>query len=89
MNLRREFRDGGVDHVEYVIAFSPPFDFWVWLGTATDVERDELARHPGLNDRVQRLADRRGLATLFEGVTVESKETVDREYEGHWFYRLR
>jgi hypothetical protein len=87
--LRREFRDQGVDHVEYVPAFSAPFDVWVWLGTATDAERDALAADRALDDRVRRAADGCGLAELVTGTTVESKQTVDREYDGQWFYRLR
>ena len=87
--LLRDFRDVGVDHVEYVVAFSAPFEFWVWLGTATDAERDSLAKDPALTGRVRPIAERYGVATLLEGVTFESKETVDREYEGQWFYRLR
>ena len=88
-DLLREFQDAGVDHVEYVVGFIAPFDFWVWLGTATDTERDSLARRSDLSDRVRAAAERRDLATTFEGVTIESKETLDREYEGSWFHRLR
>jgi hypothetical protein len=88
-DLRLGFRDVGVDHVEYVVAFIPPFEFSVWLGTSTDAERDSLSRAPDLSHRVQAAAEGRDLGTLFEGVAVESKETLDREYEGSWFYRLR
>ena len=87
--LLREFRSEGVVRVEWVIAFTEPFDFWVWLGTTTDAEREELASLDTLEDRIRRRAERRHLAPLFEGVSVESQETVDREYEGSWFYRLR
>ena len=88
-DLLRDLRDVGIDHVEYVVAFSAPFDFSVWLGTATDATRDSLASDPALNDRVRRLADEHGLAAALGDVIVESKETLDREYEGQWFYRLR
>jgi hypothetical protein len=88
-NLRREFRNEGVHHIEYVVAFTSPYQFWAWLGTSTDAERDQLANDPTLTDRVRRLAEKRGLGALLEGVSVESQETVDREYEGSWFYRLR
>ncbi|TCC47895.1 hypothetical protein E0H75_24470 [Kribbella capetownensis] len=87
--LQREFRKQGVDHVEYVLAFSAPFDVWVWLGTATDAERDTLAADRALDDRVRAAADRCGLAEIVRGTAVESNETVDREYDGQWFYRLR
>ncbi|MDR7254019.1 hypothetical protein J2X46_003009 [Nocardioides sp. BE266] len=78
-----------MDHVEYVVAFSEPFDFWVWLGTTTDSEREALGGQPDLDERIRRLAEKRGLGDRYEGVTVESQETVDRDYAGHWFYRLR
>jgi hypothetical protein len=87
--LLREFREHGVSRVEWVIAFSPPFDFRAWLATSTDADRDALAADPDLDGRVRRLTEKAGLADLFQGTTVESQETVDREYEGSWFYRLR
>ena len=76
-------------HVEWVIAFMEPFDFWVWLGTVSDEQRDQLAAQESLEQRIRRRAEKRGLADLYEGVTVESQETVDRNFEGRWFYRLR
>lgn len=78
-----------VVRVEYVTAFSEPFPFWVWLGTTTDVERDELARDSSAGGRVAEVAGRFGFDALCEGFTVESQETVDRDYAGNWFYRLR
>ena len=88
-DLRREFRDDGVEHVEYVVDAVPPYRFWAWLGTATDAQRDRLAADPALQVRVSRLADQRGAAPLLRGVTVKSGETVDRDYAGRWFYRLK
>lgn len=78
-----------VARVEYVVGFDVPFRFWVWLGTGSDGERDRLASWPGLAAEVSELARASGLGLLYRGVTVESQETVDREYEGSWFYRLR
>jgi hypothetical protein len=85
----RAFSAQGVVRVEYVIAFSPPFEFWVWLGTTSDSERDALSADPTVDERLRGLARHRGMSELYEGFTVESQETVDREYEGNWFYRLR
>jgi hypothetical protein len=59
----------------------------VWLGTLTDAERDALAAEPDLASTTRVLVERSGL--FFRGVSVESQETVDRDYEGSWFYRLR
>jgi hypothetical protein len=78
-----------VVHVEWVVAFSAPFEFWVWLRTTTDAQRQQLAAQGTLEERIRRRAEKRGLALLYEGFTVESQETVDREFKGIWFYRLR
>ncbi|MCX6407913.1 MAG: hypothetical protein NTV28_13420 [Propionibacteriales bacterium] len=75
--------------VGQVIAFAPPFEFWIWLGTATDQERDVLRSEDGLYERVRRIAEKDGLERLLKGVHVESQETVDREYEGSWSHAMR
>lgn len=87
--LRREFARDGVAHVEYVIAFSDPFDFWVWLGTRSDRDRDILATEPTAGERIRALASAHEVGELYEGFSVESQQTIDREYQGSWFYRLR
>ncbi len=87
--MLKRFRADGVDHVEFVVGFVEPFNFWVWLGTDTDSLRDDLTSSPDLLTRVENLAERQGLATLLEGVSVESQQTLDRESAGSWFYRLR
>lgn len=81
--------DKGVVRVEHVVAFSPPFDYWLWLGTDTDDERDRLKNDPVVVGLLRDLTRRHGPNATFEGFTVESQQTVDREYEGSWFYRLR
>ena len=35
-SLQRKFRADGVGRVEFVIAFSEPFTFWLWLGTGME-----------------------------------------------------
>ena len=40
------FAGHGVDRVEYVAALPDP-EVWVWLGTATDMQRDALGREGG------------------------------------------
>jgi hypothetical protein len=86
--LLKHFRADGVDHVEFVVGFVEPFNFWVWLGTDTDAQRDDLSS-PDLPARVTAVAEQQGLAALLEGFSVESQESLDREFEGSWFYRLR
>lgn len=84
------FTERGVFRVEPVIAFSPPFDYWLWLGTTTDDERDRLRADASVGARLAEMTQTHGPADgVFEGYTVESQETVDREFEGSWFYRLR
>lgn len=77
--------------VEYVSAFPSQDDAWVWLGTATDAERDDLARSEArLLAEVRLIAERHGFtAQNISGVTVQSEETVARDFEGSWFYALR
>ena len=78
-----------VARVEFVVAFEEARDRgpWVWLGTRTDEERDALAADDGLASATRETVGRHGLRV--SGVTVESQETVDRDYDGSWFYRLR
>lgn len=87
--LLRDFEAQGVCHVEIVVAFSQPFAFWVWLGTATDAEREQLQADATINERIRAEAAGLLLEARYEGWTVESQETVDRDYQGSWFYRLR
>jgi hypothetical protein len=88
-SLLREFESQGVRHVEFVIAFSEPFTFWVWLGSATDAEREQLQADASVNERIRAEAASLSIDALYEGWTIGSQETVDRDYQGSWFYRLR
>lgn len=89
--LLRSFGDAGVLRVEYVSAFPSQDDAWVWLGTATDAERDALTdAEPCLLSEARLIAERRGFPAYdASGVTVQSEETVVRDFEGSWFYALR
>jgi hypothetical protein len=86
------FNHDGVTRIEVVAAFPHLDDFGIWLCTATDKERDAL---PRVNPRIEEVrsillsagfpSDQlTGLST-----TAQSQETVDRQYEGSWFYALR
>jgi hypothetical protein len=79
----------GQDRVRVRVSFQD--DAWVWLGTTTDAERDALAgTEPTLLSKVRRTAERHGFAPeKVCGISVESEETVARDYEGSWFYALR
>ncbi|GAA5035689.1 hypothetical protein GCM10023335_81740 [Streptomyces siamensis] len=73
----------------FVAAFSEPFYYWVWLGVSTDQERDACRQDVTIDGRVRRVAAEYRMTELYHGFTIESQETVDRDYEGRWFHRLR
>lgn len=64
----------------------------VWLVTATDAEKAEVAERGLLRAEVLAALRESGVhADLLEQthVTVESQETVDRDYEGNWYYAMK
>lgn len=85
-------RDVGVIDAQYVVGFVHPFSVHVWLVTRTDTERDSLPRtNPFVGEvraaiRESNFPDEH--ASL-DGTVAQSQETVDRDYEGSWFYALR
>jgi hypothetical protein len=82
----------GVMRLEYVVGFVEPYEVSVWLGTETDAQREALKRHEGLHEEVGDALTAAGIDdtdAVFRRVVVQSQETVDREYEGRWFYALR
>lgn len=84
------FSDRGVRRVEFATAFSEPYVSEVWLGTSTDDERDALLDVHDLLELVADAVQASGLdSSLITGATSQSQETVDRDYEGSWFYALR
>jgi hypothetical protein len=89
--LLQAFRESGVIRIEYIAAFPDLDGAEVCLGTATDAERDALAgTQPPALSQVRRIAERHGFPPdQVSGVTVQSEETVARDYEGSWFYALR
>jgi hypothetical protein len=58
-----------------------------WVVTDTDNERDALAGDSALRTTLNEAAARAGFAP--DGFTFQSQETVDRDYEGSWFYAMR
>ena len=86
------YAGSGVMRIEYVVGFVEPYQVSVWLGTETDAQREALAPRNGLHEEVANALSASGInATdaVFNGVVVQSQETVDRDYEGSWFYALR
>ena len=89
--LLNRLGEHGVEQIEYVGAF-PDDAFSVWLCTQTDSERDAMGSPGPLLDAVR--------ATLMEAgftpdqvtgvrTVTQSQETVDRDYEGSWFYAMQ
>ena len=82
----------GVVGAEYVVGFVYPFRVHVWLVTTTDAERDALAGTDPFLPEVTSAILSSGFPVqhaVIEGTVAQSQETVDREYEGSWFYALR
>ncbi|MEM9134220.1 MAG: hypothetical protein AAGA59_12065 [Actinomycetota bacterium] len=83
----------GVIRVEYVVGFVEPYRIAVWLGTSTDAQRDGLSQVDPEIDAVRRVLGPRlsdeECAWRIEGTGAQSQETVDRDYQGSWFYALR
>ena len=81
----------GVVRIEWVVGFVKPYRVSAWLGTETDAERDSLPREPFVDD-VREILEAVGLPrdqARFDGTVAQSQETVDRDYQGSWFYALR
>lgn len=88
----RRLAPHGVQHVEFVSAFGSSEDVWVWLATATDAQRDALSgEEPLLKDVREAVASAGYPPDELHNIhsTVQSQETVDRDYKGSWFYALR
>ena len=82
----------GVIGVQYVVGFVHPFGVDVWLVTGTDAERDALGTSDPFLPEVTSAILSRGFPVehgAVEGTFAQSQETVDRDYEGSWFYALR
>ena len=82
----------GVNRIEYVVGFVCPYRISVWMGTTTDARRDRLLTSGPHLELVRGILDLAGLPAGDVGeadTTSRSQETVDRDYEGSWFYALR
>jgi hypothetical protein len=80
----------GVAHVYWFLAFHGyPV---IWLVTATDAERAKVAERGLLRaDVLGALQDAGVQPDLVEQthITVQSQETVDRDYENSWYYAMK
>lgn len=90
--LGSAFAEEGVTAVRFVAAFPALDSVGVWLCTTTDAERERLVNAPDVSARAARCLRDAGLNALDEAdlaTTVQSEETVARDYQGSWFYAMR
>lgn len=88
--LINTFSQRGVYRVEFATSFSPPFRSAAWLATTSDDQRDRLLASADLLCEVRAALREADLdPTLIDYVTAQSQQTVDRDYNGSWFYTLR
>jgi hypothetical protein len=90
--LASTLAERGVTDVKTVVGFVLPRDIAFWLVTATDAERDRLRAEGDFRREI-------GMAMGLSGfdpddfgeimTSFQSQETVDRDFEGSWFYALR
>lgn len=87
--LLARFESDGVAAVRGSAAFPDLDGSDVWLCTSTDLERDALDV-PRAQAVVRTIALEMGFSEVdAPTVTVQSQETVDRKFEGSWFYAMR
>ncbi|WP_157498362.1 hypothetical protein [Leifsonia sp. Leaf336] len=90
--LAEMYGSRGVTRTRFVGAFPELPGAGVWLCTTTDVERDALRSDLTLVDSVMAVMRSVGFSSTDiarSDVVVESQESVDRETEGSWFFRMR
>jgi len=88
----RTLTSEGVIGAEYVVGFVHPFSVHVWLVTATDAEKEALGSDDPYLSEVTSTVLASGFPAehaMIDGTVAQSQETVDRDYEGSWFYALR
>jgi len=80
----------GVTNVHWFLSFHGyPV---IWLVTNSDAEKERVTEHGCFRTEVLSALAEAGVADdLVERthVTVESEQTVDRDFEGSWFYAMR
>lgn len=90
--LITRFADQDVTKIEYVAAFPHLDRISVWLCTSTDAQKQALGTDsPQLESVREALLEAGFTATQVADLvtTCQSKETVDRDFEGSWLYAMR
>jgi hypothetical protein len=92
LHLVELFGSDGVTEVRVGAAFPRVNGVDVWLCTSTDDEKDRLRSKTRHLADVQAVLQGAGFSDVDiakSTVTVQSQETVDRNFEGNWFYATR
>ena len=80
-----------------------PYDSSFWIAVSTDLERDKLLKDKKFHDHLHTVFEKTGYLKMVEDfkkqkppvfcpelyITYQSQETVDRDYEGSWFYAMK
>jgi hypothetical protein len=93
-SLLAAFAGEGVLRIEYIAAWPDLDGLGVWLCTASNAARDALGPENPRKAEVETILreyglDDRDLRTGLLATRAQSQQTVDRDYEGSWFYALR
>ncbi len=64
----------------------------IWITTDTDSQRDILSKDASFKEAVRGILRENGYperAIPFVGITFESEETVQRDYDGNWWHAVK
>jgi hypothetical protein len=84
--VRELVPSGSLDRIG-PIEFGGVASWSCWIVTPTDWEREGVTKDATLMNNLYATATGAGFAP--DSITVQSQETVDRDYEGSWFYAMR
>lgn len=100
--LRRRVEQAVVAHARTLVPHAGGFSFGatdidpkyfvIFVTTPTDLDRDRLASDTSLVGQFQKILRTEGypsLAVPEVGFEFESQETVDRDYGGNWWHRVK
>ena len=88
--ILKRLRPAGVTSVYWFLGYyGEPV---IWLATTTDAEKEALPPLSVLEEEVRASLAEAGVRRDLindTGVTYESEETVDREWDGNWWFAMK